>query len=145
MNAKYCCLAAHMLVLNILLNVLRLIFNVSYSLEAGLLNLIFLYRSSLNRIDRSNPVVIHFEFYVFVFVVFHKCTCHVSVFVFFNDIMSYIIASIRVCCQPFIYFIVQFGRTLSLFILSMTFSSSTYFLRNLGLLQPENVMSSIIK
>ena len=27
-NAKYCCLAAYMLVLNILLNVLRLIFNV---------------------------------------------------------------------------------------------------------------------
>ena len=61
-NAKYCCLAAYMLVLNILLNVLRLIFNVSYSLEAGLLNLIFLYRSFLNRIDRSNPVVIHFDF-----------------------------------------------------------------------------------
>ena len=51
-----------MLVLNILLYVLRLILNVSYSLEAGLLNLIFLYRLSLNRSDRSNPLVIHFDF-----------------------------------------------------------------------------------
>ena len=42
----------NMLVLNILLYVLRLILNVSYSIEAGLVNLIFLYRLSLNRIDR---------------------------------------------------------------------------------------------
>ena len=35
--AKNCFLAAHMLVLNILLYVLRFIFNVSYSPEAGLL------------------------------------------------------------------------------------------------------------
>ena len=61
-NAKNCCLAAHMLVLNILLYVLRLILNVSYSIEAGSVNLIFLYRLSLNRIDRSNPLVIHFDF-----------------------------------------------------------------------------------
>ena len=51
-----------MLVLNIVLYVLRFILNVSYSLEAGLVNLIFLYRLSLNRIDRSNPLVIHFDF-----------------------------------------------------------------------------------
>ena len=52
-----------MLVLNIVLYVLRFILNVSYSLEAGLVNLIFLYRLSLNRIDRSNPLVIHFDFF----------------------------------------------------------------------------------
>ena len=60
--AKNCFLAAHMLVLNILLYVLRCILNVSYSFEAGLVNLIFLYRLSLNRIDRINPLVIHFYF-----------------------------------------------------------------------------------
>ena len=60
--AKNCFLAALMLVLKILLYVLRLIFNVSYSLEAGLVNLSFLYRLSLNLIDRSNPLVIHFHF-----------------------------------------------------------------------------------
>ena len=41
-NAKNCFLAGHMLVLNIVLYVLRFILNVSYSLEAGLVNLIFL-------------------------------------------------------------------------------------------------------
>ena len=40
--AKNVFLAAHMLVLNILLYVSRFILNVSYSLEAGLVNLIFL-------------------------------------------------------------------------------------------------------
>ena len=106
-NAKYCCLAAHMLVLNMLLYVLRLIINVSYSLEAGLLNLIFLI--ILNRIERSNPLVIHFDFYVYICCisqVYLSCEC----FCFFNDIMYYIIANIRVCCQTFIYFVVQFGR-----------------------------------
>ena len=60
--AKNCFLAAPMLVLKILLYVLRLILNVSYSLEAGLVNSIFLYSLSLNRMDRSNPFVIHFDF-----------------------------------------------------------------------------------
>ena len=41
--ADNCFLAALMLVLKILLYVLRLIFNVSYYLEAGLVDLIFLY------------------------------------------------------------------------------------------------------
>ena len=42
-NAKNCFLSAHnMFVLNILLYVLRFILNFSYSLEAGLVNLIFL-------------------------------------------------------------------------------------------------------
>ena len=54
-------LAELMLVLKILLYVLRLIFNVSYSLEAGLVNLSFLYRLSLSLIDRSNRLVIHFD------------------------------------------------------------------------------------
>ena len=49
-------------IFKIILYVLRLIFNVSYSLEAGLVNLSFLYRLSLNLIDRSNPLVIHFDF-----------------------------------------------------------------------------------
>ena len=44
------------------INVLRLIVNVSYSLEAGLVNLSFVYRLSLNLIDRSNPLVIDFDF-----------------------------------------------------------------------------------
>ena len=52
------------------INVLRLIFNVSYSLEAGLVNLSFVYRLSLNLIDRSNPLVIDLIFYV--------CICCIS-------------------------------------------------------------------
>ena len=75
-----------MLVLKILLYVLRLFFNVSYSLEAGLVNLIILYRLSLNLIDRSNPLVIHYDFFMFVFVEFHKFTCHVSGFGFFKSL-----------------------------------------------------------
>ena len=59
--AKNCFLAALMLVLKIVLYVLRVLLNVSYSLEAGLVNLIFLYRLSLNLIDRSNPLVIHLD------------------------------------------------------------------------------------
>ena len=46
---------------------------------------------------------------MFVFVVFHKFTCHVSVFSFFKYIMYYIIATIWVCCQTFIYIVVHFG------------------------------------
>ena len=88
--AKNCFLAAHkkiMLVLNNLLCVLRFILNVSYSLEAGLVNLIFLYRLSLNHIDRSNPLVIHFDclclyllyftslLVIWVFLVFSITSC----------------------------------------------------------------------
>ena len=45
-NAKNSCLAAHMLVLNIVLCVLKLIRNVSYII-------LYMYRLSLSRIDRS--------------------------------------------------------------------------------------------
>ena len=52
-----------MLRLRILLNALRLMLNVSYSLEPGLVNFIFLYKLSPNLItDRNNPLVIHFDF-----------------------------------------------------------------------------------
>ena len=47
---------------------------------------------------------------MFIFVIFHQFSCHVSVFGFLNDIMYYIIANIRVCCQTFIYFVIEFGR-----------------------------------
>ena len=50
-----------MLRLRILLNVLRLMLNISYSLEPGLVNFNFLYKLSLNLIDRKNPLVIHFD------------------------------------------------------------------------------------
>ena len=49
-----------MLVLKIILYVLRLNLNVSYSLEAGLVNLIFLYRLSLN--------------FIYLFIYFHIFT-----------------------------------------------------------------------
>ena len=42
-NANNCCLAADMLRLRILLNVLRLMLNISYSLQPGLVNFTFLY------------------------------------------------------------------------------------------------------
>ena len=61
-EAKNCCLAVDMLLLKILLKVLRLMLNISYSLEPGLVNLIFLYKLSLNLIDRNSPLVIHFDF-----------------------------------------------------------------------------------
>ena len=52
-----------MLRLRILLNALRLKLNISYSLEPGLVNFIFSYQLSPNLIiDRSNPLVIHFDF-----------------------------------------------------------------------------------
>ena len=51
-----------MLLLKILLKVLRLMLNISYSLEPGLVNLIFLYKLSLNLIDHNSPLVIHFDF-----------------------------------------------------------------------------------
>ena len=74
--AKKCFLAARMLVLKILLYVLRLIFNVSYSLEAGLVNFSFLYRLSLNLIDRSNPLVIHFYLCICcISQVYFSCEC----------------------------------------------------------------------
>ena len=60
-DARNCCLAADMLRHRILLNVLRLMLNFSYSLEPGLVNFYFLYKLSLNLIDRNNPLVIHFD------------------------------------------------------------------------------------
>ena len=42
-EANNCCLAAGMRLLKILLKVLRLMLNISYSLEPGLVNLIFFY------------------------------------------------------------------------------------------------------
>ena len=47
-DARNCCLAARMLIFNILLYVLRLIYIISYSLEVGFVNFILLYRLSRN-------------------------------------------------------------------------------------------------
>ena len=83
---------------------------------------------------------------MFVFVVFHKFTCHVSVFSFFKYIMYYIIANIWVCCQTFISILSFTSEAhISIFILFMTSPSCTYFLVNLGLLLPKNVKSNVIK
>ena len=60
-DAKNCCLAADMLLLKILIKVVRLMLNSSHSLEPGLVNLIFLYKLSLNLIDRNSPPCIHFD------------------------------------------------------------------------------------
>ena len=62
-DARKCCLEVDMLRLRILLNVLRLMLTISYYLEPGLVNFNFLYRLSLNHIDRNNPLVIHEYFY----------------------------------------------------------------------------------
>ena len=61
-EARSCCLAARLLIFNILLNVLRLIYNISYFLEVGFVNFIFLYRLSRNLIEFSSPLVIHLYF-----------------------------------------------------------------------------------
>ena len=59
--------------------------------DGGLPRQVLLYRLSLNHIDRSNPLVIHFVL-MFICVVFHKFTCHASLV--FNYIMYYIVANI---------------------------------------------------
>ena len=61
-EANNCYLAADMLLLKILLNVLRSMLDISYFLEPVLDNLIFLYKLSLNLIDRNSPLDIHFDF-----------------------------------------------------------------------------------
>ena len=65
-DARNCCLAARMLIFNILLYVLRLIYIISYSLEVGFVNFIVLYRLSRNLIEFSRPLVIHLDFYVYI-------------------------------------------------------------------------------
>ena len=109
LDAKNCCLAADMLRLGIILNVLRLMLNISYSLEPGLVTFIFLYQLSLNLLDRSNPRVIHFDLLCLYLLNFTSLLVIVSIFSFFNYIMHYIIVCIRVCCQSFIYFVIHFG------------------------------------
>ena len=69
-DARNCCLAARMLIFNILLYVLRLIYIISYSLEVGFVGGI-LYRLSRNFIEFSSPFVIHLDFFYFIFVKFH--------------------------------------------------------------------------
>ena len=98
-----------MLRLRILLNVLRLMFNISYSLEPGLVNFNFLYKLSLNLIDPYNPLVIHFDFLCLYLLNFTSLLIIMSIFSFFNYVMHYIIVCIGVCCQSFIYFILHFG------------------------------------
>ena len=71
---------------------------------------------------------------MFVFVVFDKLTCHVSVFSFFKYIMYYIIANIWVCCQTFIYFVVHFAYIIIYIVYDIS-----------KLLLPKNVKSNIIK
>ena len=61
-DARNCCLAAHILIFDILLYVLI----ISYSLEVGFVNFILLYRLSRNLIVFSSPFVIHLDFYVYI-------------------------------------------------------------------------------
>ena len=61
-EARSCCLAARMLIVNILLYVFRLIYIISYSLEVGFVNFILLYRLSRNLIEFSSPLPCSFTF-----------------------------------------------------------------------------------
>ena len=61
-EARNCCLAARMLIFNILLYVLRLIYIILYSLEVGFVNFILFYRLSRNLIEFSSPLFIHLYF-----------------------------------------------------------------------------------
>ena len=62
-DTRNCCLAARMLIFNILLYVLRIIYIISYTLEVGFVNFILLYRLSRNLIGFSSPLVFHLDFF----------------------------------------------------------------------------------
>ena len=99
-DARNCCLAARMLIFNILLYVLRLIYIISYFLEEGFVNFILLYRLSWNLIYFSRPLVIHLDFLCLYLVNFTNLH-DMLIFCFFSFIMYDIITYIRICGLTF--------------------------------------------